>query len=152
MKYHFQFFGLGLALFNVAFNAYTACWLLRRLKLGPLGRLAIIEAALALSAFYPAARTFISAHSGGISDALLWLSYFSFGASFIIVWVLLVCDLGLAALKARGADWAGRRGAALSALALAAGLVCLAAWYGSENPPVKRIEIAVKGLPKAIFG
>jgi len=152
MKYHFQFFGVGLALFNVAFNVYGASWLLRRLKPAPRARLFLVEGALLLSAFFAGARVVTTGHAGIFWDALLWLSYFGFGASFIIAWVLLVCDLGLAVLKALGAGWAVRRGAALAALAAALGLVCLAAWHGSENPPVKRVEIAIKGLPKALDG
>ncbi|MDO8804405.1 MAG: metallophosphoesterase [Elusimicrobiota bacterium] len=152
MKNPFHIFGFGLALFYLAFNIYIAVWLAFRLRLGPKGRFIVFEAALLLSAFYPAVRTFAPAHFGGIADVLLWLALFGFGASFIFFWVLLVCDLALAALKALGVGWARGRPAAAAALALAAGFLALAAWHGAEVPRPKRVEVMVKGLPRALDG
>lgn len=152
MKNPFHLFGLGLALFYVAFNIYIALWLAFRLRLGPKGRFIVFEAALLLSAFYPAVRTFASAHFGGIADGLLWLALFGFGASFIFFWVLLACDLALAALKALGAGWTRRLPAAAAALALAAGFVALAVWSGARTPGLKSVEVSIKGLPKALDG
>ncbi len=152
MKNPFHLFGFGLALFYLLFNIYIALWLAFRLALGSKGRFIVFEAALLLSAFYPAARTFASAHFGGIADRVLWLALFGFGASFVFFWVLLVCDLALAVFKALGADWARRRPAAITVLALAAGFVSLAVWHGAEVPRMKRIEITVKNLPRALDG
>ncbi|HCC47860.1 MAG TPA: hypothetical protein DEQ38_07065 [Elusimicrobia bacterium] len=142
----FSLFGLGLSLFCLAFNLYTAWWLVRRLALKPWGRFLVIEAALLLSALYPVSRPFAAAHSGAFADGVLWLGFFVLGASFIIFWSLAVCDLLLAAARARG------RAAALACLALAGGLVILAAWQGRKAPEVVRLEIALKNLPPALDG
>lgn len=152
MKNHFHLFGLGLALFQLAFCVYIAFWLAFRLKLGPAGRFIVFEAALLFSAFYPAARVFGSLCVGWIPDALLWLAFFGFGASFIFFWVLLVCDLALSALRALGASWAWTRPAAIVVLLVAASFTALAAWRGAEVPGPKRIEVAIKGLPRALDG
>lgn len=152
MKNPFHIFGLGLALFYLAFNVYIALWLAFRFRLGPAARFIVFEAALLLSAFYPLARVFAASHFGGIADCLLWLALFGFGASFIFFWVLLACDLALAALKALGASWAGEKPALMAVLALAAGFVALAAWGGARTPQLKRVEVTVKGLPRALDG
>lgn len=152
MKSSFHLFGLGLALFYLAFNIYIVFWLAFRLRLGPKGRFIVYETALLLSAFYPLARVFASSHFGGIADVLLWLALFGFGASFISFWVLLACDLSLSVLKALGAGWARERSAAAAALVLAAGFVALAVWSGARTPALKRVEVAIKGLPKALDG
>ena len=152
MKNPFHVFGFGLALFYLAFNIYIALWLAFRLGLGPKGRFTAYVAALLLSAFYPLVRTYASGHFGGVIDGLLWLALFGFGASFIFFWVLLVCDLALTAFKALGAGWARGRPAAYAALALAAFFLALAAWHGAETPRLKRVEVTVKGLPRALDG
>jgi len=149
---HFHIFGLGLALFQLAFYVYVAFWLAFRLKLKPEGRFIAYEAALLLSAFYPLARLYAESHFGGIADVMLWLAFFSFGASFIFFWVLLVCDLALSLLKALGAGWAWSRPAFLAVLALAASFLALAAWHGAEVPKPKRVEVTIKNLPKALDG
>ena len=152
MKNPFHLFGLGLALFYLAFNVYIALWLAFRFRLGPAARFIVYETALLLSAFYPLARVFAASHFGGLADVLLWLALFGFGASFISFWVLLACDLFLSALKAMGASWAGEKPALAAALALAAGFVALAAWSGARTPQLKRVEVTVKGLPQALDG
>lgn len=152
MKNPFHLFGLGLALFYLAFNVYIALWLAFRLRLGPVGRFIVYETALLLSAFYPLARVYAGSHFGGLADSLLWLALFGFGAGFISFWVLLACDLALSALKALGAGWARERTAQFCALALAAGFVALAVWSGAQAPRLKRVEVTVKGLPKALDG
>jgi hypothetical protein len=152
MKNPFHVFGFGLALFYLAFNIYIALWLAFRLALGPKGRFAVYEAALLLSAFYPAVRTFASGHFGGATDCALWLALFGFGTSFVFFWVLLVCDLGLLALSALGSGWTRSRPAAITVLALAAGFVALAAWHGAEIPRPKRVEVTIKNLPKELDG
>lgn len=152
MKSSFHLFGLGLALFYLAFNVYIALWLAFRLRLGPKGRFIVYEAALLLSAFYPLARVFASSHFGGIADVMLWLALFGFGASFISFWVLLACDLLLSLLKALGAGWARGRPAGIAVLALAAGFVALAVWSGARTPGLKSVEVTIKGLPKALDG
>ena len=152
MKNPFHLFGIGLALFYLGFNIYTAFWLARRLALGPKGRFIVFEGALLLSAFYPAARTFSSACSGAFSDGLLWLGFFCFGASFIVFWVLALCDLALAGLGALGLSRERLRGAALASLVLACSFVALAAWRGAAPPRLKRVEITVKNLPPALDG
>lgn len=152
MKNPFHLFGLGLALFYLSFNIYIALWLAFRLGLGPKGRFLVYEAALLLSAFYPAARVYASAHFGGAADALLWLALSGFGTSFILFWTLLACDLVLRVFNALGGGWARGRAAAIAVLALAAGLAALAVWSGARTPPVKRVEVTVKGLPKALDG
>lgn len=150
MRTSFHFFGLGTALFNLAFNLYIASWLARRLRPGPAGRFFVIEGALLASAWYPAARVFASRYSGGFSDGALWLAFFLLGVSFIFCWVLLAADLALAALRKAGAK--PGRAAPLAALALAAGLAVLAAWRGAEVPRLKRIEVPIEGLPAALDG
>ncbi len=152
MKNPFHLFGLGLALFYLAFNVYIALWLAFRLRLGPKGRVIVYETALLLSAFYPLARFFASTHFGGIADIMLWLALFGFGSAFISFWALLACDLSLSVLKGLGADWARTRAAAGAVLLLAAGLVAQAVWNGAEAPALKRVEVTVKGLPKKLDG
>jgi len=152
MKGHFHIFGLGLALFHLAFNIYIAVWLAFRLKLQPKGRFIVYEAALLLSAFYPAARVFAASRFGGFADAMLWPAFFSFGISFIFFWVLLVCDLALSALKAMGAGWAWSRPVFIAVLGAAIIFSGLAAWSGGQTPRLKRIEVAVSNLPAALDG
>ncbi|MDD2805278.1 MAG: metallophosphoesterase [Elusimicrobiales bacterium] len=146
MRNPFSVFGMGLSLFCLAFNLYAAWWVVRRLALRHWGRFLAVEAALLLSALYPAARGFFSGFAGPLADASLWLGFFVLGASFIVFWWLALCDLLLWALRARG------RGAALACLAGAAGLVGLAAWQGHKPPEVVRLEIPVAGLPRALDG
>lgn len=146
MRSPFSLFGLGLSLFCLAFNLYAAWWLVRRLALRSAGRFMAIEAALLLSALYPAARVYSQYLPGALADAALWLGFFVLGASFIVFWWLALCDLLL---------WAGRlraRGAALSCLAGAVFLVGLASWQGQKKPEVVRLEIPLENLPPALDG
>lgn len=152
MKNPFHIFGLGLALFNLLFNVYAAWWLGRRLARAPGWRFAVVQAALLVSALYPGARALAGWTQGPVSDALLWLAFFCFGASFIIFWVLAACDLLLWALGAAGLKAARSRAAAWACVALAAALVALGAVHGSETPRVKRLAVAVKNLPPALDG
>ena len=152
MKNPFHLFGLGLALFNLLFNVYIAWWAGRRLTASPWGRLAAVLGALLVSALYPAARVLAGYGQGPFFDGLLWLAFFCFGASFILLWSLAACDLLLGLLRAAGLKAARSRGAAWVCSALALGLVVLGAVHGSETPRVKRIEVAIKGLPAAADG
>ncbi|MHB0997230.1 MAG: metallophosphoesterase [Elusimicrobiales bacterium] len=152
MKNPFHFFGLGLALFNLLFNAYLAWWAGRRLAGGPWGRFAAVMGALLLSAFYPAARVLAGLGHSPFLDGLLWAAYFCFGASFILFWSLAACDLLLALLSLAGLKAARGRPAAWACSALACGLVALAAVHGSEHPRVRRVEVPLPGLPAALDG
>lgn len=152
MKNPFHLFGLGLALFNLLFNVYIAWWAGRRLTVSPWGRFAAVLGALLASALYPAARVLAGYGQGAFFDGLLWLAFFCFGASFILFWFLAACDLLLGLLGAAGLNASRSRGAAWACAALAVGLVVLAAVHGGETPRVKKIEVAVAGLPAALDG
>lgn len=146
MRNPFSLFGLGLSLFCLAFNLYAAWWLVRRLSLRSSGRLIAIVTALLLSALYPAARVYSQYLPGPLADGALWLGFFVLGASFIVFWWLALCDLGLALRKPRG------RGAVGACLAGAVFLVGLAAWQGRKDPEIVKLEIPVRGLPRALDG
>jgi predicted MPP superfamily phosphohydrolase len=146
MSNPFSLFGLGLSLFCLAFNLYAAWWLVRRLALKEKGRFLALEAALLLSACYPAARGYFSGLHGPFSDAALLAGFFVLGASFIVFWWLALCDLLLLALRLRG------RAPALACLAGAAGLVLLAGWQGRKPPELVRLELPVANLPRALDG
>ena len=151
MRNPFHFFGLGLALFNLLFNVYLAWWAVRRLKPGVWGRLLAVEAALLVSALYPLARLAAGAE-GAFFDGLLWAAFFCFGASFILFWSLGACDLGLLLAGAAGLKAARSRAAGLACAALGCCLVAAAAVRGMETPRVKRVEIPLAGLPRALDG
>lgn len=146
MRNPFTLFGLGLSLFCLSFNLYAAWWLVRRLALKHRGRFLAVEAALLLSAFYPAARGFFSGFQGPFADAALLAGFLVLGASFIAFWWLALCDLLLLALRPSG------RGPAYACLAGAAGLILLAGWQGRRPPELVRLEIPVVGLPQALDG
>jgi len=146
VKNPFSLFGLGLSLFCLGFNLYAAWWLIRRLALKHRGRFLVLEAALLLSACYPAARGFISGFHGPFADAALLGGFLVLGASFIAFWWLALCDLLLLALRPRG------RGPAYACLAGAAGLLLLAGWQGRRPPELVRLEIPVANLPRALDG
>lgn len=148
---HFHFFGMGLALFTLAFNVYSAWFLCRRLKPRPFWRLFIWEAALLLSALYPAARAW-APPGGAFGSAFMWSGFFVLGASFIVFWWLAACDLLLSLAALLGFRNARSRAAGAFCAAAALVLVLLGLKGGAETPAVKKIEVPVKGLPARLDG
>jgi predicted MPP superfamily phosphohydrolase len=132
-------------------NVYSAAWCLRYLKPSRLVSLAIIIGFAILALSFPTAHPLEDAIGGGIGRAWLWFGSFCLGAGLVLFSVLLIADILRLGLKATGFNVPVKI-YAYCALAIAASLVGAAVIKGAGPPLVKRMDIALNGLPGKLDG
>ncbi len=149
MKFHF--FGPVLTLLCIGINVYSATWCLRYLKPSRSFSFIIIAGFLLLALSFPMAHPLEDAIGGGLGRAWLWFGSFCLGAGLVLFSILLIADLLHLCLKQAGIT-VPIGIYAYCALAIAASLVCAAVIKGAGPPLLKRMDVAVNGLPGKLDG
>jgi hypothetical protein len=132
-------------------NAYSATWCLRYLKPSRSVSLAIVICFIVLALSFPTAHPLEDVIGGGTGRAWLWFGSFWLGAGLVLFSVLLIADLLYFGMKTVGITVPNRI-YAYCALAIAVSLVWAAAIKGTGPPLVKRMAVAIIGLPGKLDG
>ena len=149
-QYHI--FGTVMVSVYLAFHVYIFWWLGRYFRPSRPQDRAVLFSLCVLAALFPAARYLEKGLHGASGDALVRAGFTWLGAVSILFTVCLLCDLLWLALRAFKAGRPGKPALGVAALALAAGLITLAAVRGAELPRVVPMEIELGGLPAALDG